>query len=436
MALVDLKTDLKSLKFESGLNRKPLVVKDIDQEGGRNSGLAVQGILAAKRLDDTIRMAKLVIAKPGITHVVKQALTGFISAVDKKQLYKGTLPLGKELLDEGKDILLTALTNIGQTPLNGLGLHLYKGSKEFGGEDVRSYIKRTYGSGYKTGAGQRIIQAGHSNQHSAGIKKSKKLPLSKTDADRNKYGRIDYTGKIDNSTVTADPINARVISRGDSVPSVFDDQMDLIPFGFSVYDQVTPINFRFRAFLDSFTDNFTGNWNTTKYLGNPQNFKTYEGFDRQLSMTFKVAAFTREELNPLYRKLNLLASTTAPNYASDGIFMRGTWCKITVGDYLKQTPCTISSIGFSWQQDYPWEIKQDKDEDDVMIVPHVLDVTLAATLEHNFVPQAGVIPFIGDYRNKDFINSEDGQPEKGLTGEANFGGGGGSFGGFGGFGGF
>ena len=71
MALVDLKTDLKSLKFESGLNRKPLVVKDIDQEGGRNSGLAVQGILAAKRLDDTIRMAKLVIAKPGITHVVK-----------------------------------------------------------------------------------------------------------------------------------------------------------------------------------------------------------------------------------------------------------------------------------------------------------------------------------------------------------------------------
>ena len=28
MALVDLKTDLKSLKFESGLNRKPFVVKD------------------------------------------------------------------------------------------------------------------------------------------------------------------------------------------------------------------------------------------------------------------------------------------------------------------------------------------------------------------------------------------------------------------------
>jgi hypothetical protein len=414
MALTDLKTDLKSLKFESGLNRKPLIVKDIDKEGGRNSGLAVQGILAAKRLDDTIRMAKLVIAKPGITHVVKQALTGFISAVDKKALYKGTAALGKELLDEGKDILLTALTNIGQTPLNGLGLHLYKGSKEFGGVDVRDYIKRTYTNEYNSKAGKRIIQSGHSNALSAGIKKSKKLPLSETDSDKAKYGRINYTSEISNSVNTADPINALKISRGESIPSVFDDQMDLIPFGFSVYDQETPINIRFRAFLDSFSDTFTGNWNSTRYLGNPQQFRTYDGFDRQLSMGFKIAALTREELIPIYRKLNVLVSTTAPNYDIDGLFMRGTWCKITVGDYLKQTPCTISSVGLSWQQDYPWEIKQDKDEDDVMIVPHVLDVNLSAVLEHNFIPQAGVIPFIGDHTNKDFINSEDGQPESGF----------------------
>ena len=413
MALVDLKTDLKSLKFESGLNRKPLIVKDIDKEGGRNSGLAVQGILAAKRLDDTIRMAKLVIAKPGITHVVKQALGGFISAVDKKQLYSGDqFKLGKELLDEGKDILLTALTNIGQTPLNGLGLHLYKGSKQFGGEDVRSYIKRTYKAGYSKKAGKRIINAGHSNQHSAGIKKSKKLPLS-SPADEEKYGRIDYTGEVTNASVKSDYVNTSPEVRKEA--STFDDQYDMIPFGFSLYDQETPINFRFRAFLDSFSDTFTGNWNSTRYLGNPQNFRTYDGFDRQLSMGFKIAALTRAELIPLYRKLNLLVSSTAPNYSNTeehGIFMRGTWCKITVGDYLKQTPCTITSIGLSWQQDYPWEIKQDKDEDKVIMVPHVLDVTLAAVLEHDFIPQAGLLPYIGTNGKDQPINSENGIPEK------------------------
>lgn len=412
MALVDLKTDLKSLKFESGLNRKPLIVKDIDKEGGRNSGLAVQGILAAKRLDDTIRMAKLVIAKPGITHVVKQALGGFISAVDKKQLYSGDqFKLGKELLDEGKDILLTALTNIGQTPLNGLGLHLYKGSKEFGGEDVRSYIKRTYGTGYSNEAGKRIIKAGHSNQHSAGIKKSKKLPLSSLlNGDVKKYGRIDYTGEVKNASVVSDAINTEPELRMPA--ATFDDQLDMIPFGFSMYDQVNPINFRFRAFLDSFSDTFTGNWNSTRYLGNPQNFRTYDGFDRQLSMGFKIAALTRAELIPIYRKLNLLVSSTAPNYDIDGLFMRGTWCKITVGDYLKQTPCTISSIGLSWQQDYPWEIKQDKDEENVIMVPHVLDVNLSAVLEHDFIPQAGLLPYIGTNGKDQPINSEDGKPEE------------------------
>lgn len=429
MALVDLKTDLKSLKFESGLNRKPLIVKDIDKEGGRNSGLAVQGILAAKRLDDTIRMAKLVIAKPGITHVVKQALGGFISAVDKKALYSGdAFKLGKELLDEGKDILLTALTNIGQTPLNGLGLHLYKGSKEFGGEDVRSYIKRTYQSGYSKGAGKRMIQAGHSNQHTAGIKKSKKLPLS-SEADIVKYGRINYTGEVKNTSAASDVVNTEPEVK--MFAPTFDDRLDMIPFGFSMYNEVTPTNFRFRAFLDSFSDTFTGNWNSTRYLGNPQNFRTYDGFDRQLSMGFKIAALTRGELIPIYRKLNLLVSSTAPNYDTNGLFMRGTWCKITVGDYLKQTPCTISSIGLSWQQDYPWEIKQDKDEENVIMVPHVLDVTLSAVLEHDFIPQAGLLPYIGTNGEDQPINSKDGKPEK-ANGSADFSSfsGGGSSGGF------
>ena len=96
MALVDLKTDLKSLKFESGLNNKPFVVKDIDEEGGANSMLAVQGILASKRLDDTIRMAKLVIAKPGLSHVAKQAINAFINSADTKAQYEGgNFKLGK-----------------------------------------------------------------------------------------------------------------------------------------------------------------------------------------------------------------------------------------------------------------------------------------------------------------------------------------------------
>ena len=139
MALVDLKTDLKSLKFESGLNRKPFVVKDIDQRGGRNNAFDVIGIQAAKRIDDVIRMAKLVVSKPGLTYAAKQALDGVIHGVEASKLYESGPGLGKVMLAKAKDILATAVTNTGQTAVNGLGIHLHKGMLELAGDD-RQYL--------------------------------------------------------------------------------------------------------------------------------------------------------------------------------------------------------------------------------------------------------------------------------------------------------
>ena len=84
---------------------------------------------------------------------------------------------------------------------------------------------------------------------------------------------------------------------------------------------------------------------------------------------------------PLYNKLNLLAGSTAPTYG-DGQFMRGTLTKVTVGDYLKQTTGFISSIGLSWDPNTSWELEGDKR------LPHVLDVNVAFTPIHDFVPTA------------------------------------------------
>ena len=411
MALVDLKTDLKSLKFEGGLNGKPFVVKDLDQsfEGfvdvntQANNAIQTQGILAAKRIDDVVRMAKLVIAKPGLTYAIKGALSGFIEGVDSKQLYKENPALGKQLLDKAKDILLTAVTNTAQVPLNGLGLHLYKGNLNL---DKK---KRNYNQNFDDSAKKALYQPGHSSAKSQGIKKSKKLTIA-TDG---KYGKIDYLKKPTNRLVESDTINTKEINRKKETGEFKDD---MIPFGFAIYDsKEEPIYVQFRAFLDSFSDNFTGNWNRTRYLGRGESFKTYDSFDRQVSLSFKVAAFTRDELFPIYRKLNLLASTTAPHYSDDGLFMKGTWVRMTVGDYLHKVPCTIGSVGFTWQQDYPWERKlQDKEKDIVQILPHVLDVSLAVSVDHDFTPQTGLIPFIGNTTTTELINwdKENNLPEK------------------------
>ena len=375
MALVDLKTDLKSLKFESGLNRKPFIVKDIDQEGGRNSGLAVQGILAQKRIDDVIRMAKLVISKPGITYAAKTALSGFIEAADSKALYEAGAGLGKQMLDKAKDILTTAITNTAQVPLNGLGLHLYKGNLNLSKENREYQVKGS------------LINPAHSRQISQGIKKSKKLKIA--DAPRSFYGKIDYLEPIANVFPGGDPTNTVGILKDTS-----ELQEDIIPFYFKVLGKDEDNILQFRAFLDSFSDSYSGMWNKTQFLGRPEQFKTYSGFERTISFSFKIAAQTRSELKPLYRKLNYLASTTAPSFSEDGLFMRGTLVKINIGDYLSEQLCNISSVSINWQQDYQWETKQNRTEEtDVQILPHVLDVSITAEAIHEFVPQTGGMPY-------------------------------------------
>ena len=62
----------------------------------------------------------------------------------------------------------------------------------------------------------------------------------------------------------------------------------------------------FRAFLDTINDNYTSEWNSTKYVGRGENFYTYQGFDRKVSFGFTVAAQSKVELMPMYRKLNFL----------------------------------------------------------------------------------------------------------------------------------
>ena len=172
---------------------------------------------------------------------------------------------------------------------------------------------------------------------------------------------------------------------------------DHIKFHFSVInpDEGENINLYFRAFLSTFTDNYQGSWTSDRYLGRADNFYTYEGFNRTITIGFKAAAFTRQELKPLYQKLVYLASTTAPSYQGAEGFMRGTLINTTIGDYLVNQPGFVSSIDYSWQTEYPWEVKlAGTEEKDVQQLPHILDCSLAFTPIHKFAAQVGQQHFI------------------------------------------
>jgi hypothetical protein len=175
---------------------------------------------------------------------------------------------------------------------------------------------------------------------------------------------------------------------------------DLIKFRFHIItpDQAETVLY-FRAFLDSFADNYSAQWNPVKYLGRGEDFQIYGGFQRKISLSFKIAAATREEMQPIYEKMIWLASATAPTYADGGQFMRGTLTKITVGDYVYELPGVLNSVNYTWNPDYPWEIAMTEPEaqgidDFEQELPMVMDCSIDFTPIHQFTPTTGLRKYI------------------------------------------
>ena len=188
---------------------------------------------------------------------------------------------------------------------------------------------------------------------------------------------------------------------------------DFIKFRISVVNNDKPSErtwITFRAFIDSFSDSFNAQWSDVKYVGRGESFKTYGGFGREISMGFTVAVQSRQEQKPLYEKLNYLASLCAPDYSDEG-FMRGNLVYLTVGDYLMDVPGVLKGISIGGFEQSSWEIAKklngnplgeyNRDGDlvsraeKVAQLPHVLKVSgFSFSPIHNFTPQKGS-KFIG-----------------------------------------
>jgi hypothetical protein len=133
---------------------------------------------------------------------------------------------------------------------------------------------------------------------------------------------------------------------------------DLVKFRIAVIDNNNPQNktfIHFRAFLDSISDNYASEWNSFKYTGRGENFYTYQGFTRDISLGWSVAAQSRAELIPMYKKLNYLASVCSPDYSNSG-YMRGNLVQLTIGGYLYETVGIIRGFTYEMPQDATWEI--------------------------------------------------------------------------------
>jgi hypothetical protein len=175
-----------------------------------------------------------------------------------------------------------------------------------------------------------------------------------------------------------------------------DEGRDLAKFYFEIITPDETKFLHFRAFINSVDDGYTADWQGHKYVGRAEDFYTYGGFSRDINVSFTIAAATRKEMRPLYRKMVYLASATAPTYGTGGL-MRGTLARLTLGSYFSQIPGVITSVKYTLDNESPWEISLanpdggsgSATDDDVQELPMVLQCSVSFKPIHDFAPQTG-----------------------------------------------
>lgn len=239
-------------------------------------------------------------------------------------------------------------------------------------QDFRSGSTSTYSFDYTS---PNVIREKRVNLGDQGKKKENGFYTSYSNIDP------DAIDKINALDISSKPIDGT------------DDARDLAKFYFEIITPDGSQFLHFRAFIDNIDDSYNADWQGFNYVGRGEKFYTYGGFERDISVGFKIAAATRSELKPLYRKMVYLASATAPTYGGQG-FMRGTLARMTIGSYFSQIPGVITSVKYNLIDDMPWEIAMQNPEggtdDDVQELPMGLQCSVSFKAIHDFAPVTGL----------------------------------------------
>ena len=244
------------------------------------------------------------------------------------------------------------------------------------------------------------------------------------------------TSYVNGTGKALDKITALPLYRSKNVEKQSEDYPvnDLCKFRIGVIDNNDPsfkTYIHFRAFLDGMEDSYSADWQSQKFTGRAENLYNYQGFDRKINLSWTVAAQSKQELIPMYQKLNYLASICAPSYSDDG-YMRGNLISLTVGGYLYEQVGIMTGINYTVPMESPWEIAIPDDKNleknngvlndpSVKELPMIIKVSGFSFIPiHDFVPaiqkngygggdsdDTGKVTTFGDQRYISLANSKD-----------------------------
>ena len=198
---------------------------------------------------------------------------------------------------------------------------------------------------------------------------------------------------VETANFRGDKVNALDISSGAPNSRLATENVypkgaeDLIKFFFEDGDQgynVMP----FRCTITGLSDSFSPGWTRIDIMGRPDGAYLYSSFERSISFNFIVAALSRSEMIPMWRKLNYLASYTMPDFNAAGAKPSGPFMRITIGDMFQRTPGFIESLSYTIPDDATWDIADDaQDNKDAKQLPMVVEASVTFKIIADYRPQ-------------------------------------------------
>jgi hypothetical protein len=336
MGLLTQKTDLKSLKygrdrFNGGSSGQPFVQIPISpanvtpsfpfgpesligQTGGVDQITRGGSLVPSKLSEDVQRISRFLLSNQGVTFIAKQQGLYF---AEQLQLYGPDISKWKQFYNP--------LSPVVNTTLAPTGVHLantfYIGKKP--SDDIPREGKYQEGKTFK---------------------------IKPTNFDSGAQNIIN--DRVDKITAKSLYSSSLDTSLEDTVP------FRIVKIDNSGNGNNTYINFR--AYIEGLSDAYKAEWGTQKYMGRGENFYFYNGFDREVSFKFTVPVLSKYEQQSVYNKLNYLASLCAPDYSSGG-FMRGNLIKLTIGDYIIDTPGIFQGLTYTINDDAGWDIARNSE---------------------------------------------------------------------------
>jgi hypothetical protein len=104
---------------------------------------------------------------------------------------------------------------------------------------------------------------------------------------------------------------------------------------------------QFRAFISGLQQSASPQYKTYQYIGRIEKFVSYSTVERQVSFKLGILAFSKDELDIVWKRINYMTGLVYPYGYNKGI-LQPNIVRMTIGNVYRDQPCYITSMNTSF----------------------------------------------------------------------------------------